>query len=334
MKYILNESPIRTSNNFRINDIKLDLDIPTKTNFKKLNIANLDDKKVIVQYRYGLGTKNNVGIKLNDSVDATIFIKESLDKPLILDYKVDNTMLFIKIDLEENATANVIIKTYGNSYNILTISSFNRENSNLTINYVNMNEGKSFISFNKLSKSNSYTAYNVFDLCGNIRLYNYENHDNEPNLKDVINTIYITKDDELLDINYYYKHEGICSYSNIDVFGYMKDRSTKSFKGTIDFIKGCKKSQGRVKEEVISLSNDTVSSSLPMILCHEEDVEGSHGVSNGKIDEDKLFYLESRGFSKEEAIKIILNTKFNNYIRLIGDESIKEEIYNYINSII
>ena len=37
MKYILNETPIRTTNNFRMNDIKLDLDLPTSTSFKSFN---------------------------------------------------------------------------------------------------------------------------------------------------------------------------------------------------------------------------------------------------------------------------------------------------------
>ena len=37
MKYLLNETPIRTTNNFRMNDIKLDLELPTSTSFKSFN---------------------------------------------------------------------------------------------------------------------------------------------------------------------------------------------------------------------------------------------------------------------------------------------------------
>ena len=41
MKYILNETPVRTSNNFRINDITLDLDIKEKE-LSKLNVKGID----------------------------------------------------------------------------------------------------------------------------------------------------------------------------------------------------------------------------------------------------------------------------------------------------
>ncbi|MBR4830875.1 MAG: SufD family Fe-S cluster assembly protein [Bacilli bacterium] len=331
MKYILNESPVRTSNNFRINDIKLDLELPTKSNFKEFKVTNLDSNKTIIQYKYGLNVKSNLGIILPDACDATINISESLDKPLILEYDSNDVMLSIKIGTKDNVNADVIIKTKGNKYNMLVINSYTGKNSKLTINYINMNEGNSLVSFNKTSSSNSYTTYNLFDLCGELRIYNYENHDNEPNIKESINNMYITKNEDILDMNYHIKHKGIDSYSSINVLGCTKDKSKKSFKGTIDFVEGSKKSIGRVYENVISLSDDAISSSLPMILCHEEDVIGSHGVSNGKINEEELFYLETRGFSKEEATRYLLYAKFDKYIELINDDNTKEEIKDYIN---
>ena len=330
MKYILNESPIRTSNNFRINDIKLDLELPTKSNFKEFKVTNLDSNKTIIQYKYGLNVKSNLGINLPDTCDATINISKSLDKPLILEYDSNDVMLSIKIGTKDNVNADVIIKTKGNKYNMLVINSYTGNNSKLTINYINMNEGNSLVSFNKSSGSNSNTTYNIYDLCGELRIYNYENYDNKPNIKEYINNMYITKNEDVLDMNYYIKHTGIESNSDICVLGCIKDKSKKSIKGTIDFREGSKKSIGRVNEKVISLSDEAISTSLPMILCHEEDVEGSHGVSNGKIDEEILFYLETRGFSKEEAIKYILTSKFDSYINLLNDNTLKEEIREYI----
>ena len=331
MKYILNETPIRTSNNFRINDIKLDLELPTKSNFKEFNITNLNEDKFSISYEYGKTVKNKLGVDLNDCSKVRIDINKSLDKPLILEYDSNDAILSIKIGTGDNVNANVIIKTKGNKYNMLVVTSYTGENSNLTINYINMNEGISLVSFNKESSNNSITTYNIYDLCGSIRVYNYENYTSSPNTREYINNMYITKNEEVLDMNYYVKHKGISSYSNISVLGCIKDKSKKSFKGTIDFLEGCKKSKGRVYENVISLSDDAVSSSLPMILCHEEDVMGSHGVSNGKIDEEELFYLETRGFSKEEATRYLIFAKFDKYIDLLNDENTKEEIRNYIN---
>jgi Fe-S cluster assembly scaffold protein SufB len=68
-----------------------------------------------------------------------------------------------------------------------------------------------------------------------------------------------------------------------------------------------------------------------MLLCHEEDVEGTHGVSTGKIDEDKLFYLMSRGINEKDAKKLIINANYNLVIDNILDEDIKKLIKEEIN---
>lgn len=48
------------------------------------------------------------------------------------------------------------------------------------------------------------------------------------------------------------------------------------------------------------LSDKAKSKALPMLLCTEEDVEGSHSTATGKVDESELFYLMTRGFSKKK----------------------------------
>ena len=55
MEKILNETPIKTTNNFKINDIKVDLDI-NKTEFNDYEITNLEYNKSI---------KDNFNSKIN-----------------------------------------------------------------------------------------------------------------------------------------------------------------------------------------------------------------------------------------------------------------------------
>ena len=68
-------------------------------------------------------------------------------------------------------------------------------------------------------------------------------------------------------------------------------------------------------------------------MCGEENVDGTHSVSSGKIDENKLFYLMSRGLSETEAKKVIISSNFKKIIDLLPDE-IKEDIENKINNYI
>ena len=81
---------------------------------------------------------------------------------------------------------------------------------------------------------------------------------------------------------------------------------------------------------IYKMSDKAKSKSLPVLLCGEEDVEGSHGVSSGKVDESKLFYLMSRGFSEKQAKRLIISANLTKIINNIPDELIKEEVNEYL----
>ena len=321
MKYILNETPIRTTNSFRMNDIKLDLDIPTSTSFKAYNGYEN------IKYEYDKEIKSPLGF-ITKGTYAYIDIDESKD--IILECNTDiicNTV----INVSKNIASTVTIKYTGDNYNIQNIIVNVLDNSNITINYINMSNAISLISFENKVEDNSTVTHNQYDLSGNVRVYKYNSDNIGNNSSSYLNNIYLANNQDILDMNYYISHRGKSSISNINVVGLLDGEAKKSFKGTIDFIEGCSKSIGKEKEESICLSDKAISSSMPVLLCHEEDVEGAHGVASGKIDEDTLFYIESRGLNREESINLIMHSKFNKYIELINNESIKEEIWNYIN---
>lgn len=48
-----------------------------------------------------------------------------------------------------------------------------------------------------------------------------------------------------------------------------------------------------------------VNQTIPLILCAEEDVKGSHGASIGQLDEETLFYMQARGISEEQAYALM-----------------------------
>ena len=89
----------------------------------------------------------------------------------------------------------------------------------------------------------------------------------------------------------------------------LNGNAFKLFRGSIDFVKGCAGSVGNEKEDVLLLGDDVVNQTIPLILCAEEDVEGNHGASIGELDEKTLFYLMSRGFTKEAAEAMIAGAR-------------------------
>ena len=80
------------------------------------------------------------------------------------------------------------------------------------------------------------------------------------------------------------------------------------------------------------LSDTAKSLALPMLLCSEEEVEGNHASSAGKVGEKELFYIMSRGFDEKEAMKLLVRAKFNNIIQNIKNQELRDEILEEIDN--
>ena len=108
-----------------------------------------------------------------------------------------------------------------------------------------------------------------------------------------------------LDMNYNAVHEGKKTTSSMTANGVLRDHAKKLFRGTIDFKKGAKGAKGDELEDVLLLDDGVQNQTIPLILCAEEDVEGNHGASIGSLDDELIFYLESRGISEEAAYELM-----------------------------
>ena len=137
-----------------------------------------------------------------------------------------------------------------------------------------------------------------------------------------------------LDMNYTADHTGKKSDCNIRVNGVLFDRSQKIFRGTIDFKRGCAGAKGAEIEDVLLMDEEVRNRTIPVILCKEEDVEGSHGASIGRLDEDLMFYLQSRGVCRDDIYAMMANARIdalrrrlldNDAARLVADKLKIEE---------
>ena len=141
---------------------------------------------------------------------------------------------------------------------------------------------------------------------------------------------YLAGGDGRVDMNLVALHTGKKTNSRMDVAGVLSEKATKIFRGTIDFRKGCAGSVGNEKEDVLLLDDTIVNQTIPLILCDEEDVEGNHGASIGKIDEELLFYLESRGISEEDVYAMMAKARINAICNKISDEETKNQVQEYL----
>ena len=136
---------------------------------------------------------------------------------------------------------------------------------------------------------------------------------------------YLTGDD-LLDMNYEIDHYGKRSECAVKVTGVLKDRAYKCFRGTIDLKKGCTGSVGNETEDVLILDDECTNKTVPVILCGEDDVVGNHGATIGRMDEDLVFYLQSRGLGTDEIYRMVSKARIDSVIGMIPDGKLREEL--------
>ena len=135
---------------------------------------------------------------------------------------------------------------------------------------------------------------------------------------------YFGVDKQNIDINLISNHIGKKTNCEIGVDGALKDAAKKVFRGTIDFKNGSSGSTGAETENVLLLGDDVVNKTIPIILCAEEDVNGSHGATIGELDPETLFYFAARGINSEAAEDIMTKGRLEVVVRKIEDEKVEQ----------
>ena len=341
-KLKVNDTPVRTARNFKINNIEVELEIPEKiAEFKNVEIINdkstIDGEVSNTPLTYGTG---RILEELNyETANSKIRIQTSSKKENIkIRYNFDNNNLNLinQIEIIANGDTNVIIEyksqiTQKCLHNGI-IRTIANENAKLNVTIVNLlnEESDNFEAIENRLEKNSKVNYTIIDIGGKTSVSNYYSNIIGENADNDLKSIYLGIGEQRKDINYIAELRGTKTNIDIDVQGALKDSAKKNFKGTIDFKKGSKKAKGNENEYCMLLSDKAKSIALPMLLCTEEDVEGNHSTASGKVDEKQLFYIMTRGISYKEAVKLIVKSKFNKIIERILDEELKDEILSEI----
>jgi len=91
-------------------------------------------------------------------------------------------------------------------------------------------------------------------------------------------------------------------------------------------VRGASGSSGAENENTLILSADIRNRSAPLILSGEENVEGSHASSIGRPDEEKLYYMSSRGLSEQDAIRLLALAELEPSLKNIPDVETRERL--------
>jgi Fe-S cluster assembly protein SufD len=124
------------------------------------------------------------------------------------------------------------------------------------------------------------------------------------------------------NINHRSEH---CKSSQL-VKSVLLDMSNATYQGKIYVEKNAQKTDGYQLSKALVLSKNSAFNSKPELEIYADDVKCSHGSTTGNIDQNFIFYLMSRGLSKEQANKILVEGFLNEAIETITETNIQSLI--------
>jgi Fe-S cluster assembly scaffold protein SufB len=130
-------------------------------------------------------------------------------------------------------------------------------------------------------------------------------------------------DEEKLKLNSSVIHSANNTHSDLIMRGVAQDRSSTSFQGTVDVESNGRGSKSSLKQEILLLDRDARAEARPVLEIKNNDVECSHAAAVRQIEEEKLFYLQSRGLQRDIARSILITGFLRSAISRIDDKELR-----------
>ncbi|CRX37392.1 Fe-S cluster assembly protein SufD [Estrella lausannensis] len=121
-------------------------------------------------------------------------------------------------------------------------------------------------------------------------------------------------------------HEGKHTRSRQLFKNVLKDFGRSSFEGQIIVDKEAMKTDAFQLNNNLLLSERCQADSKPMLKIYADDVKASHGATVGRLDEEQLFYLRSRGLSLDKAKEYLTTAFCKEVVDLLSIPKLRESI--------
>jgi len=140
-------------------------------------------------------------------------------------------------------------------------------------------------------------------------------------------TIAITNKEQSAKFTQLVKHNAPDTEGIIENYGVSNNNSALVFEGIGKINKNMKRSIARQQNRGIVLGDNARLDANPLLLIDEYDVEASHGAAIGKIDEEQLYYLMSRGLTHKNAQRLIISGFLSPVTSLLSTKELIEDFF-------
>jgi Fe-S cluster assembly scaffold protein SufB len=131
---------------------------------------------------------------------------------------------------------------------------------------------------------------------------------------------------EHLDVFAVDLHETGPSGGDVHWRGAATGSSRASFEGLIQINPGAQQSHTYLQFHSMMLSDAAKLDAIPSVLVSADDVSASHGGTVGELDETLIFYMQTRGLTRPQAVRVIVEGFFEPLIVQLDDEPLEHQI--------
>lgn len=257
----------------------------------------------------------------------------NISNDILLEPLKDSLLIYVDSGSQVNIT-DTIDKLAQNYHTVLirSISIIINENSSVEFIHDYDVPIPIYSSINVLIKRNStlnlvYANSNVYKSINEIR-YQLMG----PNA--CVNHVDLTalKDNAQFALTIYQEHKNANATSKVNSRLILKEAAKSFYRGNIIIDELAENSKAEQKQLSLILSDDSKSCAIPSLQVKNNKVKCSHGAATGKIDQEQLWYLQSRGLDKKEAQNLIIEAFFSS-ANIIDNEltaAILEKFKKYI----
>ena len=296
--------------------------LPEKINiFLETEFCNADQDEA---YDYNADNVNS-GILIH--IPRNTYIQDTLHVFYIQENGefVNNT----RIVLEENSELKYFEYLYNNSDESINFvsNSIVKENAKLTYSGISRYFEKAVVSVIRNAFVFRYGSANlsVAEVNDSLTTSNTNIYLQEQYASGTTKTIAITSKSQEASFRQLVEHNAPETEGYIENYGVSNDTSALIFEGVGKINKNMKRSVARQSNNGIVLGETARLDANPLLLIDEFDVEASHGAAIGKIDDEQLYYLMSRGLTLSAAERLIISGFLSPVLRVLSTDTLKQD---------
>jgi Fe-S cluster assembly protein SufD len=141
-----------------------------------------------------------------------------------------------------------------------------------------------------------------------------------------------TNDQQYVDFQTLQDHFGDATRSDLVIHNALRGRSSANFTGLIRINKSAHQTESSQEQKNILLSDRSKADSDPKLeILNNDVVRCTHGAAVGPVDQEMVFYLESRGLDRTTAERLIVEGFFQSVLKKVELPSLEEALWSVIN---